>query len=53
MINQIHNTQWEEREFYGIFALFPFSKPAGDRGKNGNNTYRVIPYSPRRFAEAV
>ena len=26
--------------------LFPFAKSAGGKGKKGNNTYRLFPYSP-------
>lgn len=32
-----------------IPPLFPGAKSTGVRGNKGNNTYRLFPYSPRRF----
>jgi hypothetical protein len=33
------------------YSLFiPFGSPQASGGKKGNNTYRLFPYSPCRFA---
>lgn len=49
-MNTMTYTGGNNRNIPFIPPLFPSPKPAGRKGKKGNNTYRLFPYSPFRFA---